>query len=156
VRVVFDTNIFVSALALPGGTADRAIRRIIEGRDHLVESRPIINELLDVLARKFRRDTEDLARAAVFVADLGELVESRRRLRVLKDDADNRILECAVAGGASYRNRGSSDARVAKVSRHSNPGVAQLCGGLSVRAAVLIRFERKSKSPYALGSRQYE
>ena len=99
-RVVFDTNIFVLALALPGGRADHAIRRIVEGRDHLIVSRPIINELLDVLARKFRREAEDLARVAVFVADLGEMVETRRRLLVLADDADNRILECAVAGDA--------------------------------------------------------
>ena len=99
-RVVFDTNIFVSALAFPGGRADRAIRRIVDGRDHLIVSRPIINELLDVLARKFRREAEDLARVAVFVADLGEMVETRRRLRVLRDNADHRILECAVAGGA--------------------------------------------------------
>jgi uncharacterized protein len=100
VRVVFDTNIFVSALGLPGGNANHAIRRVIDGRDRLIVSRPIINELLDVLARKFRRDAEDLARVAVFVADLGEMVETRRRLRVLTDDADNRILECAVAGDA--------------------------------------------------------
>jgi putative PIN family toxin of toxin-antitoxin system len=98
VRVVFDTNIFVSALALPGGPADHAIRKIVDGRDHLLVSRPIIVELLDVLARKFRRDAEDLARVAVFVADLAETVESHRKLRVLSDEADNRILECAVAG----------------------------------------------------------
>ncbi len=99
-RVVFDTNIFVSALTLPGGRADRAMRRIVDGSDHLIISRPIINELLGVLARKFRRDHEDLARVAVFLSDLGEIVETRRRLKVLADDADNRILECAVTGVA--------------------------------------------------------
>jgi len=73
----------------------------VDGRDHLIVSRPMINELLDVLARKFLREAEELARVAVFVADLGEMIETRRRkLRVLTDDADNRILECAVAGGA--------------------------------------------------------
>jgi putative PIN family toxin of toxin-antitoxin system len=100
VRVVFDTNIFVSALVLPRGRADEALRRILDGRDDLIVSRPIIKELLDVLARKFRRDGEDLARVAVFVADLGEIVETRRRLRVFIDEPDNRILECAIAGDA--------------------------------------------------------
>jgi len=52
------------------------------------------------MARKFRRDGEDLARVAVFVADLGEIVETRRRLRVFIDEPDNRILECAIAGDA--------------------------------------------------------
>ena len=99
-RVVFDTNIFVSALVVPGRRADEALSRIIEGRDTLVVSRPIIRELLDVLARKFARDAEELSRVAVFVADLGNLVEPNRELSVLSDEADNRVLECAVTGQA--------------------------------------------------------
>src|SRR3989338_2793479 len=35
---------------------------------------------------------------AVYLADLAEVVTPRRRLKVLKDDPDNRILECAVTG----------------------------------------------------------
>jgi predicted nucleic acid-binding protein len=52
-RVVFDTNILVSALVFPGGRADFALRRIIEGADQLLLSKPILNELLGILARKF-------------------------------------------------------------------------------------------------------
>jgi putative PIN family toxin of toxin-antitoxin system len=100
VRVVFDTNIFVSAFVVPGRRADEALSRIIEGRDTLVVSRPTIRELLDVLARKFARDAEELSRVAVFVADLGNLVEPNRELSVLSDEADNRVLECAVTGQA--------------------------------------------------------
>ena len=99
-RVVFDTNIFVSALVVPGRRVDEALSRIIEGRDTLVVSRPIIRELLDVLARNFARDAEELSRVAVFVADLGNLVEPNRELSVLSDEADNRVLECAVTGQA--------------------------------------------------------
>jgi putative PIN family toxin of toxin-antitoxin system len=99
-RVVFDTNILVSALAFPGGRAEAALRRIIEQTDQLVLSRPIVDELLDVLARKFARDAEELAHVAVFVTELAVVVAPKRRLRVVKDDPDNRILECAVAGRA--------------------------------------------------------
>ena len=52
------------------------------------------------LARKFARDREKLARVAVFLAGLGEVVEPATRLEVLEDEPDNRILECAVAGEA--------------------------------------------------------
>jgi uncharacterized protein len=100
VRAVFDTNIFVSALALPGTRAELAIRRVVEGADVLLLSRPIVEELMRVLAVKFRQDPEQLARTAVFLWDLAEIVHPRRRLHVLKDDADNRILECAVSGNA--------------------------------------------------------
>lgn len=99
-RVVFDTNIFVSALAIPGSRADEALQRIIEGNDDLIVSKAIILELLDVLARKFARDSEELSRVAVFVADLGVWVEPKGRISVLSDETDNRVLECAISGNA--------------------------------------------------------
>ncbi len=99
-KAAYDTNIFISALTLPGGSAEAALAAAAEGRVQLVISKPIIHEVLDVLARKFGREPEELARVAVFLADLGQLVEPKRRLKVLRDDPDNRVLECAQAGGA--------------------------------------------------------
>jgi putative PIN family toxin of toxin-antitoxin system len=99
-KVVFDTNILVSALVFPGGRADIALRRIIEERDRLLLSRAILDELLGKLARKFSRDAEELAHVAVFLSDLSIVVKPRRKLSVLADEPDNRILECAVTGGA--------------------------------------------------------
>lgn len=99
-KVVFDTNILVSALVFPGGRADIAFRRIIEERDQLLLSKPILDELLGILARKFSRDAEELAHVAVFLSDLSTNVKPRRKFAVLADEPDNRILECAIAGGA--------------------------------------------------------
>ncbi len=99
-RVVFDTNVLVAALVFPGGQGDAALRRVIEGKDQLVLSRAILDELLEVLGRKFARDAEELAHVAVFFTDLATVVAPKRRLHVVKDDPDNRILECALAGSA--------------------------------------------------------
>ncbi|MGH8502400.1 MAG: putative toxin-antitoxin system toxin component, PIN family [Gammaproteobacteria bacterium] len=99
-RAVFDTNIYVSALAIPGGQAEKAVLAATEGRFELIISRPIILEVLDVLARKFGRDAEELARVALFLADLGQIVKPRRKVRILRDEPDNRILECAFVSGA--------------------------------------------------------
>ena len=99
-KVVFDTNVLVSALVFPGGKADGALLRIVEEHDQLLISAPIVDELLGVLARKFARDREELARIAVFLADLAQTVRPRTKLKVVADDPDNRILECAVAGQA--------------------------------------------------------
>lgn len=99
-RVVFDTNIFVSAFVFPGSRADAAIRRVLDGGDELVISRAIIDELLTVLARKFARDADELGRVAVFLTDLGVVVRPRGRVKILSDEADNRILECARSGQA--------------------------------------------------------
>lgn len=84
----------------PGRQAEKAIDRILDGHDHLLISRPIIDETLTVLARKFRRDAEQLSHDAILLASLGEIVATKLRLQLLKDDPDNRILECAVAGRA--------------------------------------------------------
>lgn len=99
-KVVFDTNILVSAVVFPGGRAESALLRIIEERDQLIVSKPILDELLGVLARKFSREAEELARVAVLVSDLSITVRPRGRIRVVKDDPDNRVLECALAGRA--------------------------------------------------------
>ena len=99
-RVVFDTNVFVSALTLPGGRGHQTLDKIIEGEDSLALSKPILDELLSVLSRKFARDREELARVAVFLSALAEIVEPTESFAALSDEPDNRILECAVAANA--------------------------------------------------------
>ena len=99
-RVVFDTNILVSGLVFPGGRGEAALQRIIEERDDVVLSKPILDELLGILARKFSRDAEELARVAVFISTAATFVSPRRRLRIVKDEPDNRVLECALTGRA--------------------------------------------------------
>lgn len=108
-RVVFDTNIFVSAFALPGSRADTALKRVIDDIDQLVVSKAIIDELLTVLARKFSRDADELAHVAVFLSDLARVVRPRGRIDVLQDEADNRILECARTGKADLIVTGDKD-----------------------------------------------
>jgi putative PIN family toxin of toxin-antitoxin system len=99
-RVVLDSNIYVSALTLPGGSADFVLGAALDGACVLLVSEPNLGETLGVLGRKFSRDKEELARVALFLSELAEHVAPRRRLTVLGDEPDNRILECAVAGRA--------------------------------------------------------
>lgn len=99
-KAVFDTNIFVSAFAIPGGRAERAIDLVIDARVNLCLSKEIIHEVLGVLAQKFSKGPEELARTAVFLSELAELVVPRKKLAILNDGSDNRILECAVTGHA--------------------------------------------------------
>jgi uncharacterized protein len=99
-KAVFDTNIFVSALAMPGGQAERAIDLVLDARVNLYISKEIIHEVLGVLAQKFSKGPEELSRTAVFLSELGELVVPRKKLAVLDDEPDNRILECAATGNA--------------------------------------------------------
>ena len=130
-RVVFDTNVLVAALAFPGGRGEAALRRVIEQTDDLLLSKPILDELLEVLARKFARDAEELAHVAVFLADLATMVAPRRRLRVVTDEPDNRILECADAGGAQAIVTG--DRALLALKRHGGALIVSLADYLADR-----------------------
>ena len=68
-KVVFDTNVYVSALTLPKGAAAQALDRIVIGEHELFFSKAILDELLGVLARKFAMDREELARVALFLEE---------------------------------------------------------------------------------------
>lgn len=52
-RVVFDTNIYISAFAIPGGKADEAYLKAIHGRFDLFASVAILTETARVLQTKF-------------------------------------------------------------------------------------------------------
>jgi putative PIN family toxin of toxin-antitoxin system len=82
--------------------------RIVDSVDELVISKAIIDELLSVLARKFSKNADELARVAVFLTDLASVVRPRRRLQVLADEPDNRILECALTARADAIVTGDS------------------------------------------------
>jgi len=76
------------------------MQRIFDGHDTLLISKPIIDELLTTLARKFNRDVDALSRTALLLTELAELIQPKERVSVFDDDPDNRILECAIAGQA--------------------------------------------------------
>ena len=124
-RVVFDSNIYISALAISGSTAEKAIIRILEGTDTLLISKPILDEVLSTLARKFSRDPEALSQVAVTLTDMAELVKPQNTIRVLKDDPDNRILECANAGHADLVVTG--DKEMLRLKQYRSTRVVSLC-----------------------------
>ena len=108
-KVVFDTNIFISAFVIPGSLAEKTILKIIEEEDSLLISAHIIDEVLSVLSSKFGRDREGLSHVAVTLSELAELVKPARRIKLFKDEPDNRILECAICGEADLLVTGDKE-----------------------------------------------
>ncbi len=99
-KLVFDTNIFISAFVIPQSKAEKAILRILEGTDSLIISKEIIDEVLSVLSVKFHRDSEAISHTALFLSDLAQIVKPPKRIHILEDEPDNRVLECALQGSA--------------------------------------------------------
>jgi uncharacterized protein len=100
-RVVLDTNVFLSALTF-GGKPEVVFEMARSGKIRMVVSPPILAELATILKSKFAWDDEEVREALMVVGRHAELVKPGLRLQVLEDDADNRILECAVEGRADW------------------------------------------------------
>jgi putative PIN family toxin of toxin-antitoxin system len=99
-RVVFDTNIYISAFITPGGRGEAAFLRAVKGELELFTSVPILTELARKLRGKFRWDDEHVTAAIRHVAGAARVVKPTERLTVLADEPDNRILECAREANA--------------------------------------------------------
>lgn len=100
-RVVFDTNIFLSAFTF-GGKPEVVFEMARAGKIQLIVSASILAELASILKGKFAWDDKAIREALMVVGRHADLVKPGTRLRVLEDDADNRVLECAVEGGAEW------------------------------------------------------
>ena len=107
-RVVFDTNVYVSALVF-GGVPRQAITLVLE-RQQLVVSPALLHELTTVFARKFHTFQPDHRALAVIIEEASLEVETGAlSLTVCRDPKDNMILETAVLGSADYVVTGDQD-----------------------------------------------
>lgn len=99
-RVVADTNVYLSALHF-GGVAEDVLLLGRTGQIELFVSPPLLKELEDVLVRKFHWSPLRARSAMRLIRTFTSLVAPRNRVDILPDDdADNRILECALEARA--------------------------------------------------------
>ena len=104
--VVVDTNVFVSALMSPDGASREIIRRCLLGRLKPLMGKALFTELEDVCSRENLFE-ERLSSKAERSDLLDAFAASCRWVHIyylwrpnLRDEADNHIMELAVAGGA--------------------------------------------------------
>lgn len=107
-RVVLDTNVIVSALS-HGGKPREILALTRKGEIELIISPFILDELSHVLKRKFLWSPERTQEAVANLLLYATVADSIPTLAVVDDDADNRVLECALAGGASIIVTGDHD-----------------------------------------------
>lgn len=100
--VVFDTNIFISAVfweGKPYSVAKKAINQEIV----VFISNYIIEEIRKVLARDFnleKQEIDDIVNAVLYFT---HLIEPKESVKVINDDPkDDKILDCAIACNADF------------------------------------------------------
>lgn len=103
IRVVADTNLYISALTF-GGVADEVLALGRGGVIALCISSPVLEEIKQVLAAdKFKWSTEQIRAAIASIQRYARLVRPQATVTRLKgNDPDNRILECALEAGALF------------------------------------------------------
>ena len=100
-RVLFDTNILISALVF-GGKPAKILMAAVDGEFQLVTSNSLIAELIDVVNKKFPLSMQDLELLKEQINNKFDIVSPTESLDVLDDADDNRVLEAAVKGKCEF------------------------------------------------------
>lgn len=108
-RVVADTNIYISAFVF-GGKPEAFLRFAERGGISLFISPPILTEVRRVLNKKFRWTELEIKIALAKITRFATVIEPTIHLTVITEDPDDdRILECAVAADADIIVTGDDD-----------------------------------------------
>ena len=100
-RVVLDTNVWLSALLFPRGTCDHLLKELRGRRVSLWTSEVLLGEVSNVLRRKFNYAAHEADQVIEGIRAMAAIIDPGMRVDVIKqDEADNRVLECAVASEA--------------------------------------------------------
>lgn len=99
-KVVIDTNLIIAARWNPRSSSNRIIGMVIEGKVSAVYTTAIKNENLHIL-EKVKPPKDYLDKILKFYR-ISRKVDAKRKIDICPDKADNRFLEAAVAGKASY------------------------------------------------------
>lgn len=114
IRVIFDANIYVSALLKPAGLQAQLLKQGLEGKFHLVLSELILEEICRVL------NYEKIAKRLPFTKSqikifLERLVESTAwtadelKVSICEDPKDDIYLSCAKESQAGFLVSGDRD-----------------------------------------------
>jgi putative PIN family toxin of toxin-antitoxin system len=102
-RVVYDTNVVVSAVLKPASIPAVLLSLALVQRVRLCVSPPILAEYTAVLHRpKFGFEASSIATLLEDLTRTALLVHPTMNLTVATDEADNRFLECAVEASAAF------------------------------------------------------
>jgi uncharacterized protein len=101
-KVVIDTNVFISALYLPQPRPAEVV--LLARRKKILNctSPEILAEIERILPKKLLWDQAKAQSAVRQIGNFSEMVHPEERLAVIADTADNRLLECAVASQAEF------------------------------------------------------
>lgn len=136
-RVVFDTNVYVSAFTSHNSKAEDAYLLTVRGKVELYTSVSILTELAKKLKEKFHWDDSRVQTALKHISKVATVIKPTINITLLQDETDNRILECAKASHADLIVTG--DRHLLTLKEFEGIGITRI-------ADFLYIFEDKNRS----------
>ncbi|MDQ7787789.1 MAG: putative toxin-antitoxin system toxin component, PIN family [Thermodesulfovibrionales bacterium] len=94
-RLVFDTNGYISAFTSPHSKEETALLLAVRGKVELFTSVSMLTELARKLRDKFLWEEKNIVELLKYISRVATVMKPDIRITLLKDMPDNRILECA-------------------------------------------------------------
>lgn len=116
-KVVVDTNVMLSDIVF-GGKPRVLTALIVQNTITAYTSPDLLAELLRILKQKFLLTAEELRFIETKMKKNFKIVYPKRRMRVLKDEPDNRVLETALEGNCDFIVTGDKD--LLKLGKYKN------------------------------------
>lgn len=103
-KIILDTNIFISGIFWEGNFCSQIINKWKEGKFKLISSPEIIEEFVETLRSfKIQVDEEIINGWKNIIIQNSILVKPLERLEIIKTDLDdNKFLEAAIEGKADF------------------------------------------------------
>ena len=99
-RIVFDTNVLISATLWDNSVAQKFLFRCIRENIQIFSSQEIIEEYKEILARDFDYKGQEIVE---ILEKVFQFVTSSKKVDIVKEDADdNKIIECAIESKSEY------------------------------------------------------
>ncbi len=102
-RLVFDTNILISATGWEGSVSEKLTLKMVESGFKIFTSQEILSEFHKVLVRDFHYNSKQATEKIEGIKPLFIIVEPTNRvIAIAADPNDNKIIECALTCSADY------------------------------------------------------
>ncbi|MFH1824733.1 MAG: putative toxin-antitoxin system toxin component, PIN family [Candidatus Firestonebacteria bacterium] len=102
IKIVCDTNIFISMIVFSGGLPEDIFKQVKLKEFDLGISKEILNEITYILINKFSWPLSQTKEIIELINNNSMVVMPDKKLKIINDDYDNRILECAEKFNADY------------------------------------------------------
>jgi len=138
-RVVFDTNVYISALIFSGSKGEEVYLFAVRGKIKLYTSVAILAELAKKLREKFHWEDRKITAVLKHISKVATVIKPDVKIELLTDKPDNRVLECAMSADANLIVTGDRHLLVLKEYKGT---------GITTVAGFLYSFNTKNKTSH--------